>query len=217
MITEDIKKDITEEFANLKEELQIHLKPDFDVSQTIQFLQTHIPNEIAHKSKILLDTQLNYLMEDARKKIKTADTKTQNAFFDADFRNRIHDWTIQLENKLQLNPAIVAYSSDPRLTQSLIAAAVTFVVVAGVSYALFSGVAGVVVSGLVTILLSAFAFKIAYDKATPKARKMVRGDIDQFLETAQKQVAEWLEKVGTAFGDDFHEFCSTNGFELKGK
>ena len=34
MITDKIKIDITDEFVNLKESLQIHLRPGFDVSQT---------------------------------------------------------------------------------------------------------------------------------------------------------------------------------------
>jgi len=81
MITDKIKLDITDEFVNLKESLQIHLRPGFDVSQTKQFLQKHVPKEIIFKSEILLDTLLNYLMEDARERIKTADIKLQNAFW----------------------------------------------------------------------------------------------------------------------------------------
>ena len=117
MIANKIKKDISGEFSSLKDELQIHLKHDFDVSQTKHFLKTHIPKEIVYKSEILLDTVLNYLMEDARKRIKLADVKLQNKFFDKDFRKRVHEWASQLENKLMLEPDVVNYSFDPRLKQ----------------------------------------------------------------------------------------------------
>ena len=67
----------------------LHFNADFNVSETKQFLQTHVPKEVIYKSEVLLDTLLNYLMEDARKKIESGDVKLQNAFFDADFRKRI--------------------------------------------------------------------------------------------------------------------------------
>ncbi|WMN79837.1 hypothetical protein NI385_12810 [Vibrio parahaemolyticus] len=68
MISQKIKLDVTDEFSSLKESLQTHLNGDFNVSETKQFLQTHVPKEIIYKSEVLLDTLLNYLMEDARKK-----------------------------------------------------------------------------------------------------------------------------------------------------
>ena len=215
MIADKIKKDVKDEFSSLKDALQIHLNPDFNVSQTKQFLQTHIPKEIVYKSEILLDTLLNYLMEDARSKIKTANVEFQNAFFDVDFRKRVHEWANQLENKLKLEPDIVVYTSDPRLKQGLIASGITFVGV-GITCTLFSGMVGAVISGMVTILLSAIAFKIAYEKASPKAREIVKNDIDQYLNTSQMQVVEWLEKAATAFDNDLTAFCSANGFELNG-
>lgn len=217
MITEKIQKDISAEFANLKEALQIHLKPDFEVSQTKQFLRTHIPKEVVYKSEILLDTLLNYLMEDARERIKSADVKLQNAFFDADFRQRIHEWARQLENKLALAPEIVKYTFDPRLKQGLIVSGITFIAGTSVTLTLATNVVGAIVTGIITILLSALAFKIAYDKASPKAREIIKIDINQYLEASQKQILEWLGKVGASFENDFHALCSTNGFALEGK
>lgn len=220
MITDKINKDITEEFVNLKEALKIHLKSDFDVSQTKQFLQAHVPKEIVYKSEILLDTLLNYLMEDARERIKTADVKLQNAFFDADLRKRVHEWARQVNNKFALEPDIVRYTSDPRLMNGLIASGITFVVGTGITRVVGTGITltltpsfvGAIVSGIVTILLSALVFKITYDKASPKAREIIKLDIDQHLQQSQKQVMEWLKTVETAFKTDFHAFCSTNGF-----
>lgn len=216
MIANKIKKDISGEFSILKNELQIHLKPDFDVSQTKEFLETHIPNEVIYKSEILLDTVLNYLMEYARKRIKSADVKLQNKFFDEDFRKRVHEWASQLENKLKLEPDVVNYSFDPRLKQGLIVSGATFVIGAGVTLALTPSVVGAIVSGIVTIILSAVAFKITYDKSSSKARESVKNDIDSYLEITEKQVCVWLEKVATDFEDDFYDFCSSNGFKLEG-
>lgn len=216
MLANKIKIDISSEFTSLKDELQIHLKPDFDISQNKQFLKTHIPKEIVYKSEILLDTVLNYLMEDARKKIKSADVKLQNEFFDMDFRKRVHEWASQSENRLKLEPDVINYSFDPRQKQGLIVSGTTFIVGSGVTLALTSSVVGAIVSGIVTIILSAIAFKISYDKAAPKSRESVKNDINGYLELTEKQVCDWLEKVVTAFENDFHNFCTSNGFKLEG-
>lgn len=216
MIREKIIQDVNEEFASLKDGLQIYLKPGFDVSHTKQFLQTHVPKEVIYKSKILLDTLVNYLMKDARSKIENTDVTFQNAFYDADFRKRIQEWTKQLGNKLELDPELMNYTSDPRLKQGLIASGTIFVVGSGVTLTLIPSVVGTIVSGLVTILLAAYTFKFAYDKAAPKARELVIKDIDEYLERSKKQVIEWLGKVEEAFESDFNNFCATSGIELKG-
>ncbi len=215
MIIDKIKKDVNDEFETLNKALQIHLKPDFDINQTKKFLETHVPKEVICKSEMLLDTLLNYLMEDAQKKIKGADVKLQNAFFDADFRKRVHEWAMQMENKLSLEPDIIKYTSDPRIKQGLIASGITFVIGAGVSSTLVTTLALSVVAGIVTILLAAFAFKIVYDKASPKARKIIKEDIEKYLAASKKQVIEWLEKVREAFEKDFNTFCSANGFLIE--
>lgn len=217
MISQKIKLDIADEFSSIQESLQAHLNGDFNVSETKQFLQTHVPKEIVYKSEVLLDTLLNYLMEDARKKIESGDVKLQDAFFDADFRERIHEWSIQLENKLSLEPDVVKYSSDPRLPQGLIASGITFIVGMGISITLAPGIVGTIVAGIVTVLFSAFAFKLAFDKASPKAREITKLDIDEYLKESQTRVLAWLSKVEQGFNDDFHKFCSDNGFEVEGE
>ena len=214
MISQKIKIDVSDEFSNLKKSLQTHLKGDFNVSETKKFLQTHVPREIIYKSEILLDTLLNYLMEDARKKIENTDTTLQSAFYDVDFRKRIHEWSSQLQNKLSLEPDVVKYSTDPRLKQALIASGITFAVGTGATISIAHTVVGAIVGGSVTILISAFAFKVAFDKASPKAREALIRDIDEYLKESQKQVLDWLTKVENAFNDDFREFCSAHGFEV---
>ncbi|HGS4463082.1 TPA: hypothetical protein ACMDOB_002981 [Vibrio metschnikovii] len=217
MISQKIELDVIDEFSSLKESLKTHLHGDFNVAEIKQFLQTHVPKEIIYKSEVLLDTLLNYLMEDARKKIESGDVKLQNAFFDADFRKRIHEWSRQLENKLSLEPNIVNYASDPRFTQGLIVSGITFVVGTGITVALVSSIVETIVAGVVTVLLSAFAFKFVFDKASPRAREITKLNIDEFLKVSQTQVFEWLSKVEQKFNDDFNKFCSDNGFEVEGK
>lgn len=219
MIHKTIEEDIHDEFQKLKTELKIHLEADFDIAQKKQFLKNHIPKEIIYKSELLLDTLLNYLMVQACKDLEKADIELQNKFFEADFRKRINDWATQLENRLEIDPGIVKYSTDPRLKQGLIAGGITFVAGSIVTATVFipTVVIGAIVSGFITILLSAIAFKIAYDKAAPKSRETVKANIDKYLENAERQVQTWLKPVIDAFSKDFKEFCSSNGFRLEGK
>jgi hypothetical protein len=219
MIHKTIKKDIHDEFQKLKTELRVHVEPGFDINRKKAYLKNHIPEKIASKSEQLLNTLLNYLMAQARKDLERADIELQNKFLETDFRKRIKQWTSQLENELKINPNIVNYSTDPRLKQGLIAGGITFVVGSIVTKTVFipTIVVGAIVSGLVTILLSAIAFKIAYDKAAPKSRDAVRADIDKSLEIAKLQVQTWLKSVIDAFSKDFSEFCSSNGFRLEDK
>ncbi len=218
MIAEKIKQDIDNEFAQLNEALrQTHLKDDFDPSKLKADLREHVPKQIKYKSGMLLDTLLNYLMADAQKRIKSADLRLQNAFFDADFRKRVREWLERQENDLAWKPDSVPYGFDPRIKDGMIAAGITFVAGTGITLTLVPSVVGAIVAGIVTILLSALAFKRFHDRAAPKARELVVADIDKYLEATREQVTEWLGKVGAAFEDDFQAFCKNNGFALAGR
>ncbi|ODS30851.1 MAG: hypothetical protein SCARUB_04036 [Candidatus Scalindua rubra] len=236
MIHKTIEKDLHNEFVKLKTELKLHLEADFDINQKKEFLKSHIPKEVVYKSKLLLDTLLNYLMDQADKDLEKADIELQNKFFEADFRKRSKEWTTQIENRLELDSGIVKYSTDPRLKQGLITGGIPFVVgsiitgvvsvktktvatVASKTVVSFSPyiVAGAIVAGLATIIISTLAFKKAYDKAAPKSLETIKADIDKYLENAEMQVKGWLKSVIEAFNNDFIEFCSSNGFKLEGK
>lgn len=215
MIQQTIAQDVTDEFAKLCEDFAIHLNGDFDITLTKSFMEQHVPKEIIYKSELLLDTLLNYLIEDARQKLKPADAELQIKFLDADFRKRFHDWVGQIENQLCLNPDAVEYSSDPRSKQGLIVAGITFLVGSGITLLFVPAVIKVIVSGLVTIALSTAAFKVGYDSASAKSRELMKKDIDEYLVNTEKQVQAWLSAVIDAFYSDFKEFCDANGFNLE--
>ena len=224
MINQKIRIDVTDEFSEIKKSLKIYLNDDFNIFETKKFLLTHIPKEIFHKSEILLDTLLNYLMKDACEKIKTGDVKLQNAFFDTNFRERTYEWSAKLENKLYLEPSIVQYSLDPRLKQGLITSGITLIVGAGITFALSSHDFSLssdnfrnIVSGIVTVIISGVVFKLNFNKSSTKAREIIKLDIDEYLDKSQIQVLSWLLKVEKNFNDYFYKFCLDNDFEVKVK
>jgi len=214
MILQKISNDISEEFENIQNDLKIsHLSLQFNVSQTKKNLEHHIPKEVVYKSEILLDTLINYLMAQAREELEVANIELQNKFFEADFRKRISDWAEQRKNKLKLEPNIVKYSSDPRMKQSLIAGGITLIVGTGVTITAMPTIIGAILSGLFIIVLSA----LAYNQASPKARELVKDDIEKYLTASEAQVNNWLKSVIDAFSNDLENFCSSNGFQLTGK
>lgn len=209
--------DINDEFLKIRNNLQMHLDDDNGFQRKKMFLSSHVPKEVIISSEILLDTVINALMDEARHQLKTASAELQNKFYDHDFREKVKEWAVQIENKLSLEPEYVKYSSDPQLVHGLVAAGVTFITGAAITGIVFipTMVIGAIVSGIVTLILSAVAFKFAYDKAEPKAISKMIEDIEAYLESSKAQVFEWLGKVILSFDNEFKSFCSNNGWEVK--
>jgi hypothetical protein len=209
--------DINDEFLKIRNNLQMHLEDDNDIQRKKMFLSSHVPKEVIISSEILLDTVINALMDDARHQLKTASAELQNKFYDYDFREKVKEWAVQIENKLSLEPEYVKYSSDPQLVHGLVAAGVTFITGAAITGIAFipTMVIGAIVSGIVTLILSAVAFKFAYDKAEPKAISKMIEDIEAYLESSKTQVSKWLGKVILSFDNEFKSFCSNNGWEVQ--
>jgi len=219
MIFEKIKKDTSEEFLIIRDELNIFLENDFDIDKNKLFLSTHIPNEVLIKTDILLETLINYLMEDALNILKKSDTETQNLFYKEDLRRSIKNWSLQNENKLKLNPSTAEYSKDPRSFNGLIAGGITFVAGSAITAIYFEkeSVLQTIVTGVFTLFLSAIAYKIAFNKSKNAARETIKQDIENYLKISESQTKEWLKEVINSFSKDFESFCSKNNFDYKGK
>lgn len=209
--------DINDEFLKIRNNLQLYLDDDIGVQRKKMFLSSHVPKKVLLSSEILLDTVINALMDDARFQLKTASAELQNKFYDHDFRGKVKSWAVQVENKLSLEPEFLKYSSDPQLVHGLITAGVTFITGTILANIIFTPtmVIGAIVSGIVTLILSGAAFKIAYDKAEPKAISKMKEDIEAYLESSKAQVSEWLGKVILSFDNEFKSFCSNNGWEVQ--
>lgn len=217
MITIDqFSSDIDNEFLKIKSNLQIHIKSGHDVQSKKTFLSSHVPQEVIVSAELLLDTVVNALMDESRSLLKGANVELQNKFYDHGFRERVKDWTVQIENKLSLEPEYVKYSTDPQMVHGLIAAGVSLIAGATITGVVFipNMMIGAIVSGIITLVLSAAAFKFAHDKAESKAIDRMVEDIDKFLDSSKIQVRDWLDKVIKAFASEFSSFCRSNGWEV---
>jgi len=211
---------INNEFQKIWNNIQIHLDSDNDIHWKKTFLSSRVPKEVMLSSEILLDTVINALMNESRSQLKSASTEVQNKFYDHDFRGKVKEWVVQVENKLSLEPEYVKYSSDPRFAHGLLAAGGPFITGAAITGKVIRDIVsekviGAIVSGIVTLILSAVAFKFAYDKTVPKAISKMIEDIEAYLESSKTQVIKWLGKVILSFDNEFKSFCSNNGWEVQ--
>lgn len=194
-----ITADVGEEFTKLRKELSYYLDPDKDVDQARRLLVDHAPEMVVAKAQLLLDTLLNYLMEDATKELDDAPTTVKNAFYDLDLRSRIKE-------SFSLKPKSLEFPLDPRLIAGGVAAGAT-ATAGGLVTALFlCGLLSRIIGGVATLVASAIAFRVAHAATTDTARKRFRDDVDGYLTRSEQQVSDWLAAIKEDFLTNFEKF-----------
>lgn len=219
MIQDKIKHDIEQEFSELRGSISNGLQDEFNIDTQKDYLKNHIPSEIIVKSEILLDTLLNYLMETAIKELDKVDVEIQNDFFNQDFRNKVREWVKQTEHQLELTTPEVVFSADPRWRQGAINGGTAFIIGTAVTVFVFdpTKVIWAIVTGLVTIIAAVYLFKKGCEKAEPKARSIIKSDVEIFINNAEQQVSDWLKTVTTVFSEEFNNFCNSRSININGK
>ena len=194
-----IAADVREEFAELRERLSHHLGPDSNVDQARLMLADHVPTMIVAKTQILLDTLLNYLIEDAMEALTDAPTAVKNAFHDLDLRARIKE-------SFSLEPESLQFSFDPRIIAGGVAASVTAAAGGLMTALLLSGLISRILGGVVTLIASALTFRIAHTATTSTALKRLRNEVNDYVTQSEQQVSSWLANVEDFFVSAFEEF-----------
>lgn len=204
-----IKADTHEEFAELREKLSFYIKPDADVDQVRRLLVEHAPAMVIAKTQLLLDTLLNYLMEDATEALTDAPTKVKNEFYDLDLRSSV-------KKSFNLEPESLEFSFDPRVIAGGVAVGTT-AAAGGLVTALFlSELIFRIVGGVATLVASAVAFRIAHTATTDTALQRLRNDMDDYLTHSEQQVSSWLTDIEEFFVSVFKEFQDGEGRAKEG-
>lgn len=210
-VTGKIEPDIRNEFQTVRNDIQNYFKPAYDIDHTKNILKDLIPQLVVGKSQILLDTLLNYLMQESLKILEPAKAELKNNFFEADFRKRIKE-------SFKLNKESLEFSFDPRILYGGIAAGSTLVVGSTVSVILLftpGGVITAVVTGLASLICSALAFKIAYAKTAPQSRQKLEEEVETFVADSERYVIKWLGEIAKSYITDFTQFCNEHGFRYE--
>ena len=194
-----IADDAHEEFGELRTELNRHLEPEADVDQTRNLLAERVPARVVARTQLLLDTLLNYLMEEAIGALTDSPTAVKNEFYDLDLRRRI-------EQSFTLEPESLEFSFDPRKIAGGVAAGVTATAGGLMTALLLSGLIPRLVGGAVTLVASAAAFRIAHTATTGIALQRLRSDVDAYVTRSEHHVSSWLANVEDFFVSAFEEF-----------
>lgn len=220
MISKKILNDSKEEFAKLRESITASfLSGDYDIDTTKEALRQVLPNEVMQKVILLLDTLLNYLMDEAIELLKDADLEIRNAFFRARINEKIQQWAKETTNKLLNETSTIDLGKDIRLRNGLIAGGVTFLSVATLTKVVFtpSSTTNVIVAVIITIASTFVNYKFAYNKSSDKVRKNIEQAVKEHLNKCEKLTNELLESVIKAFSDDFKSFCVSNNINFDGE
>ena len=205
-MTARIADDMREEFGKLRVELGHYTEPEADVDQARRILPEHAPTMVLARTQLLLDTLLNYLMEDAEAALADASTEIQIEFYDIDLRGRV-------KKSFALDPESLKLSFDPRLIAGGIAAGAA-ATAGSLATALFLfGLISRIAGGVATLVATALAFKIAYDcrPAADWTRKRLEKDVDEYITLSEQQVSSWLASVEEFFVVEFKKFRDGEG------
>ncbi len=194
-----ITADTREEFDELREDLSHHLEADADVDQERRQLADHVSKMVVAKTQLLLDTLLNYLMEDAIEALADAPTAVKNDFYDLDLRSRV-------KQSFALEPESLEFSFDPRVIVGGFAAGVTATAGGLMTALLLSGLIPRILGGVTTLVASAVAFRIAHTATTGTALQRLRNEVGDYVTQSEQQVSSWLANVEEFFVSAFEEF-----------
>ena len=203
-MTARIADDMREEFRKLRSELGHYMEPEADVGQARRILPTHAPTMVLARAQLLLDTLLNYLMEDAEEALTDAPTGVQVKFYELDLRKSV---------RKTFAPESLELSLDARLVAGGVAAGAT-AMAGGLATTLFLfGLISRIAGGAVTLIATALAFKLAYDcrVATDWTRERLKKDVDGYVIRAEQQTSSWLASVEEFFVTEFGKFRDDEG------
>ena len=193
-----ITADTREEFDELRKGLSRHFESDTDVDQERRLLVEHVPTMVVARTQLLLDTLLNYLMEDALAALADAPTAIKNEFYDLDLRSRV-------KQSFTLEPEPLELSSDPRVIAGGLTAGGTFVAGGLMTLLFLSGLIARLAGGAATLVVSAIAFRIAHSATTGTALQRLRNDVDAYVTQSEHHVSSWLANVEDFFVSAFEE------------
>jgi len=221
MIETAITKDIEEEINFINKVASDHIQSDQQIESVKDLLNTLVPKEINSRSLILVDTLINYHIEEITPKIDTLDTENQKAFYSENLSSKIRAWAKETENSLRINPEFITFSQDPRNIHALKSSAIPLLAGSGITAIawLFDPTKKVslIIGGLATTAVTAYTFKVTYEKAKPIARKQIERDVKEYLNNTEQQMTDWLLSVSDKFVEEFEKFCNDNSISFEGE
>ena len=173
-----INKDINEEFNKITKNIV-----NFFLSKktiNLQILSEFLSRQIDEKTKLLTENLENYLMEEAKNKLKNQDIEIQNKFFEKDFRSKINQW-FQMET-------LTHDFQIPKLSKFLI----------------------LLFDKLEKAMPSSDIFAGPKETIRDQKEQEIERKINKHLNENKTFFKQSVKKVIEKFNNEFYEFCKEN-------
>lgn len=214
MIEDKIGDDVQDEINTLKKLTLNYLTQHKNINSAKVYIKKILYDELNTRSLILVDTLLNYQMQNAKSVIENLDPGIKIAFYDLDLRSTIRELAKSENSTELLENSNIEFSKDPRQNNALFTGGSTMVVGSGITYTIWlfdpTKIPTLLAVGLATIAATIYAYKKAYEYAEPKARKLIKEDIDNYLDEVKDLILNWLLSLKKVFDDEFEQFCEHN-------
>lgn len=199
----DLEHEVRTELEGVRREARALLDPGRDVHEARALLAERLPALVQGRARLLLETLLNALMQDARRQLEGAPAAMQNRFFDLDLRGRV-----QAEAAPVLPVLPGAPPADPR--QAPLAAGA--VLAGGVLLAVLAPVPALlrVLALLAVGAAAVLAHRAVRDRAALDARRALEADVEAFFAQMGRQLLAHLRGAEQTFGTAFDRFREEN-------
>lgn len=215
-IKDKIKEDINEEFKKLNIRFKNKMNSCQDLTNQNYSWKESLKKNTLELSKLLYDTVINYLMTDARNKLKDKDTKIQNSFFEKNFRELLSSWVSKEENNLRLEfngqKSIKSKNISNKLRILL-----NSVVISGLAFLIvscFYDIIFVSISIILAILLLYIINSMYIKMKLEKKENSNLLNVDEYLIQYKKQATTWIFNCIDYFEINLSNFYNDNKLDI---
>lgn len=193
-IEKKIYKDIEQEFKLIQRELNFFLSYNFDLYFLKEFIKHYPPKAIRDRAEVLLETLLNYYMQDLIEDIKKLDHERQYQFFKEGLREKIKDKALRELSKVL--PVSVKIPEEKGFEKKFPIIGSVALASGGVATAIIIPESLLIKSipAASSLLASAYLFK-SYKEPAKRLKRKWKKIVDTFLSQSQEIITTWLKNI----------------------
>lgn len=205
-IEKKLDEDISKEIELIKNEVYYILNKDLDLYFLKEFIKYYPRKLLKEKAEILLDTLLNYLMQEALKNIKNLDLDHQYEFFKENLREKIKNKILSENGGFKPQPLRIKEDED--LLDKTLTAAPGIAVSAGgliATIAIPETLPLKAIPAVSTLVGPIYVVK-KFKEKNRRLKNMWKKQINTYLKNAKNELKSWLLKVEKSFLDNLETF-----------
>jgi len=206
-IEKKLDEDISKEIELIKNEVYYILNKDLDLYFLKEFIKYYPRKLLKEKAEILLDTLLNYLMQEALKNIKNLDLDHQYEFFKENLREKIKNKILSENGGFKPQPLRIKENED--LLDKTLTAAPGIAVSAGgliATIAIPETLPLKAIPAVSTLVGPIYVVK-KFKEKNRRLKNIWKKQINTYLKNAKNELKSWLLKVEKNFLDNLETFC----------